>query len=127
MGMRWPPVLRSRFVVVPGVLAALIGGWNIYVARHDHGRVAGQVVDGAGHPVAGATVVLFEQQFTNQVERARTKTESGGWFHFTGNRSHLIELQASGPGGGASPRRIVRLWFRAQDRVLRHALVVSGR
>jgi len=123
--MRLPAVLRSRFVVVPAALVALIGGWNVYVARHDHGWLAGRVVDAAGHPVTGATVVLFEQQFTNQVERARTETDGGGWFHFIGNKSHLIELQASGPGGQASPRRIVRLWFRAQDRVLQQPLVVS--
>jgi Carboxypeptidase regulatory-like domain len=124
--MRRPAVLRSRFVVVPVALAMLIGGWNVYVARHDHGRLTGRVVDTAGHPVAGATVVLFEQQFTNQVERARTETDGGGWFHFTGSKSHLIELQASGPGRQVSPRRIVRLWFRAQDRVLQQPLVVSG-
>lgn len=122
-----PPLLRSRFVVVPAALAVLIGGWNVYVARHDHGRLAGRVVDAGGHPVAGATVVLFEQQFTNQVERARTDTDGDGWFHFTGNKSHLIELQASGPGALGSPRRVVRLWFRAQDCVLQRPLVVSAR
>jgi hypothetical protein len=124
--MRCPPVLRSRFTVVPALLAALIGGWNLYVARHDHGRVAGRVVDATGHPVAGATVVLYEQQFTNQVERAHTETDADGWFQFTGNRSHLISLQANGPDRQASARRIVRLWFRAQDRVLQHSLVVSA-
>ncbi len=125
--MRWSSVLRNRFVVVPAVLAMLIGGWNVYVAQHSHGRLAGRVVDVNGHPVAAATVVLYEQQFTNQVERARTLTDTDGVFHFTGNNSHLVELQASGPGGVASPRRIVRLWFRAQDRMLAHPLVVRAR
>jgi hypothetical protein len=120
-------MLHNRFVMVPAMLAILIAGWNIYVAQHDHGRLAGRVVDSDGHPVADATVVLYEQQFIDQVERARTLTDAQGWFHFNRNASHLIELQAIGPGGAGSPRRVVRLWFRAQDRVLRSSLVVSPR
>ena len=119
-------MLRSRFVVVPAVLVALVAGWNVYVGQHDHGRVTGLVVDTGGHPVAGATVMLFEQQFANQVERARTKTGVDGRFGFIGSRSHRIELQASSPAGGMSVRRSVRLWFRAQDVVVRPPLVVPG-
>jgi hypothetical protein len=116
--------LRSRFVVVPALLAALVGGWNLYVARHDHGRISGLVVDASGHPDAGATVFLYEQQFTNQVERARTTTDAQGRFNFSTNRSHRIEVQALGQDGAKSTRRLVRLWFRAQDRVLRTPLVL---
>lgn len=124
--MRLPPILRSRFVVVPVALAALIGGWNLYVGRHDHGRIAGRVVDPGGHPLAGATVILFEQQFANQVERARTVSDAAGRFGFVGNASHRIELQASGPHGGMSSRLRVRLWFRAQDVALEHPLRVAA-
>ncbi|HSU06611.1 MAG TPA: carboxypeptidase-like regulatory domain-containing protein [Acetobacteraceae bacterium] len=124
--MKFVPLLRSRFVVVLLVLGLLVAGWNVYVARHDHGLIGGTVVDAAGHPVSGATVVLYEQQFTNQVERARTTTDAEGRFRFSGNRSHRVELQASGPGGAMSARRIVKLWFRAQDWVLKEPLVVGG-
>ena len=113
-------------MVVPAVLVVLVAGWNVYVGQHDHGRVTGLVVDTGGHPVAGATVMLFEQQFANQVEQARTKTGADGRFGFTSNRSHRLELQASGPAGGASARRSVRLWFRAQDVVVQRPLVVPG-
>lgn len=125
--MRVPPVLRSRFVVVPLVLALVIGGWNIYVLQNDHGRIAGLVVDTAGNPISGATVVLFERQFSNQVELAHTLTDSDGRFRFAGNRSHVIALQAHLNDGRASPRTMVRLWFRAQDRVLSRPLTIAGR
>ncbi len=122
--MRLGRMLRSRFVVVPLVLAAAVGGWNLYVAQHDNGRLAGRVVDASGQPVATATVRLYEQQFTNQVERERTRTDGEGWFHFFGNRSHLVQVQAETDDGRGSPRETVRLWFRAQDRTLVRPLVV---
>lgn len=119
--------VRSRFVIVPAVLAVVIGGWNWYVARHDHGRLAGVVVTASGQPVPGATVVLYQQQFTNQIEHARTETDAAGRFRFAGNNAHLLQLQARAPDGAESPRVTVRLWFRAQDRVLSRPLVVGAR
>ena len=113
-------------MVVPGVIVAAIGGWNVYVAQHAHGLLAGRVVDASGQPVAGAEVVLFEQQFTNQVAQDRTRTDSLGWFRFRENRSHAVQVQAQTPNGQASRRETVRLWFRAQDRVLTRPLVVAG-
>ena len=120
-------LLRSRFVIVPAVLAVLIGGWNLYVARHDHGRLAGEVVTASGQPVSDATVILYQQQFTNQIEHARTQTDAMGRFHFGDNNAHLVQLQAQAPDGAQSPRVTVRLWFRAQDRVLSRPLVVGAR
>ena len=114
-------ILLSRFVIVPALLAVVVAGWNVYVSLHDHGLLAGRVVDAHGAPVEGATVILFAHDFVTQVEKARTKTEAGGVFRFTSNDSHLVQLQAE-DGGERSPRITVRLWFRAQDRDLRTPL-----
>jgi hypothetical protein len=104
-------------VAVPVVLGVVIGAWNLYVALHAHGLLEGRVVDAAGKPVDGATVTLFVHDFVTQVEKAKTRTDATGEFRFTDNDSHLIQLQAT-DGTMASPRITVRLWFRAQDRVL---------
>ena len=119
-------ILLSRFVVVPLVIAVLIGAWNIYVSSHDHGLLAGRVVDATGRPMANATVILFTHDFVTQVEKARTATDANGAFRFDHNDSHLVQLQAQ--DGNQSSRRItIRLWFRAQDRVLRKPLVLTPR
>lgn len=117
-------ILLSRFVIVPALLAVVVAGWNVYVSLHDHGLLAGRVVDAHGAPVEGATVILFAHDFVTQVEKARTKTEAGGVFRFTSNDSHLVQLQAE-DGGERSPRITVRLWFRAQDRMLRTPLQLA--
>jgi hypothetical protein len=122
---RWRRVLASRFVIVPAGLAAVVVAWNIYVTLHAHGIVAGEVVNAAGRPVAGATVTLYRLNFITEVEAGRTRTDARGRFRFTDNRSHLIELQAA-EGKRASPRVTVRLWFRAQDRVLGKPLRIAG-
>lgn len=117
-------ILLNRFVIVPLSLAIIVIGWNIYVSLHDHGLLAGRVVDAAGHPVAGATVILFTHDFVTQVEKARTRTGADGVFRFTNNDSHLVQLQAQ--DGGQDSRKItIRLWFRAQDRVLRKPLTLT--
>ncbi len=72
--MRWRRALSSRFVVVPAVIVVTVIAWNLYVTRHDHGLLQGRVVDAAGHPVGGATVILFAHDFVTQVEKARTHT-----------------------------------------------------
>ncbi len=119
--MNWRRALRSRFVVVPVIIAVTVGVWNSYVALHAHGVLEGRVVDAAGHPVDGATVVLFTHDFVTQVEKAHTRTDATGAFRFNGNDSHLIQLQAQ-DGAVTSPRVTIRLWFRAQDRVLQQPL-----
>lgn len=123
---RFGRLLAHRFVAVPLGLAAVIIAWNIYVSLHANGLIAGEVVDAKGRPVANATVTLYRLNFITEVESARTNTDASGHFRFTDNRSHLIELQASRPGRGQSPRITVRLWFRAQDRRLDEPLRLSG-
>jgi hypothetical protein len=115
--MTWRRVLLSRFFLVPVLLLAGIGGWNLYVGLHAHGLLEGSVVDAAGRPVPGATVILSVHDFVTQVEKARTQTDAAGGFRFDDNNSHLIQLEAQA-GGSASQRVIVRLWFRGQDRVI---------
>jgi hypothetical protein len=118
-------ILTSRFFIVPVVIALLTGGWNIYVSLHAHGQLAGRVVDANGRPVTGATVVLYTHDFVTQAEKERTKTGTDGAFRFSDNDSHLIQLQAI-EGPQSSPRVTVRLWFRAQDRVLAAPLVIGA-
>jgi hypothetical protein len=107
--------LRSRWVVVPATIAIATLLWTAYVSTHDHGIVAGRVVDAAGRPVSGATVMLFERGFVTHQERERKISDADGAFRFTDNRSHSIQLEADAPGLGRTDRRIVRLWFAAQD------------
>ncbi len=119
--MRWRRALRSRFVIVPAAIAVTVIAWNLYVTLHAHGLLQGRVVDAAGHPVDGATVILFAHDFVTQIEKARTHTNAAGEFSFDHNDSHLIQLQAQ-DGSARSPRITIRLWFRAQDRVLQQPL-----
>jgi len=119
-------LLLNRFVAVLAALAAGTGLWNLYVALHDHGMVAGRVVDARGQPVAGATVVLWVLNFTTFVEKARVATDADGRFVLINSDSHHILLSAEKPGAGRSTRMDVRLYFRAQDIELDAPLVLRG-
>jgi len=122
----WRRLIINRFVLVPVSIVVVVLVWNAYVATHDHGVVAGRVVDMSGQPVPGATVVLWALNFTTYVEKTRATTDSAGRFVITDNDSHNIRLAAEKPGIGRSARVPVRLYFRAQDIQLREPLVLSG-
>ncbi|WP_428488825.1 carboxypeptidase-like regulatory domain-containing protein [Rhodopila sp.] len=121
----WRRILLSRFFIVPAILVVAIAGWNVYVGLHAHGLLRGRVLDAAGHPVADATVILSVHDFVTQVEKARTKTDPAGRFHFDDNDSHLIQLEAKS-GAGSSPRVTIRLWFRGQDRTIAEPLRLAS-
>jgi len=123
---RWRRSVFNRFVLVPAGIAVAVALWNVYVSTHDHGLVAGRVVDTAGRPVAGATVALWVLNFTTYVEKTRATTDSEGRFVITDNDSHNIRLAAEKPGIGRSPRVPVRLYFRAEDIELREPLVLAA-
>jgi hypothetical protein len=120
--MSW---MRSRWVLVPGAMLVVVALWNLYVMANAGGVVTGLVVDAAGSPVPGATVLLYERAFITNNEKQRTTTGPDGRFRFEGNASHALQLQAEGPGG-RSERRTVRLWFRAQNRDIAEALRLGG-
>ena len=122
----WRRLVINRFVLVPATIAMAVLLWNVYVSTHNHGVVAGQVVDMAGQPVPGATVVLWVLNFTTYVEKTRATTDSTGRFVITDNDSHNIRLAAEKPGIGRSGRVPVRLYFRAQDIEVREPLTLSG-
>ena len=107
--------VASRWVIVPGGIIVVTLVWLAYVGSHNHGIVEGRVVDAAGQPVAGASVLLFERGFVTHQERGRTTSDAQGAFRFTDNRSHSIQLEAEAPSMGRTDRRILRLWFAAQD------------
>lgn len=107
--------IRSRWVIVPGLMVVVTLAWLAYVNGHNHGVIEGSVVDAAGRPVAGASVRLFERGFVTHEERGRATTDAKGAFRFADNRSHSIQLEAEAPGLGRTDRRILRLWFAAQD------------
>jgi hypothetical protein len=123
---RWRRLLVNRFVLVPAAIAVVISLWNVYVATHDHGVVIGRVVDDAGRPVGGATVVLWVLNFTTYVEKARATTAPDGRFQLVNAEFHNLQLIAEKPGVGRSPRVPVRLYFRAEDVELGEPLVLSA-
>jgi hypothetical protein len=124
--MRIPGWVLSRWVVVPGTLAVLIGAWNIHVAANANGRIEGLVVDRAGRPVQGATVTLYNRSFITNEARAQATTDASGRFRFDGNTSHAVQVQAEAPGFSRSERMTLRLWFRAQDFVAHEPLVLAA-
>ena len=123
---RWYRFVVNRFVMVPVSIGIAVALWNAYVSLHDHGVVAGHVVDVAGKPVEGATVVLWVLNFTTYVEKTRATTSADGGFVIRGNDSHNVQLEAEKPGVGRSPRVPVRLYFRAEDVSLPTPLVLAG-
>jgi hypothetical protein len=123
---RWRRWILNRFVLVPAAIAVAIVLWNAYVSTHNHGVVAGRVVDPSGQPVSGATVVLWVLNFTTYVEKSRATTDAAGRFVITDNDSHNIRLAAEKPGVGRSSRVPVRLYFRAEDIELSEALVLNA-
>lgn len=125
--MTLPAWLRSRWVVVPGLLAFVTLGWNLYVGANATGVIEGQVVDRNGRPVEGATVTLFNRSFITNDPRQRTVTGADGRFRFENNDSHAVQLEAELAGAARSERVTLRLWFRAQERRLERPLVVAAR
>jgi Carboxypeptidase regulatory-like domain len=114
----WRRILFNRFVLVPAAIVLAVALWNIYVATHNHGLIAGRVIDANGQPVAEATVALWVFNFTTYEERERVKTNADGTFRFTNNPSHRIQISAEKQGVGRSPRVPVFLYFKAQDTTL---------
>jgi carboxypeptidase family protein len=112
--MSWR-VLTHRFVAVPLALAVVVAAWNVYIAFNDHGVIEGMVIDGAGRPVAGATVTFFERNFIYYEEKQRAVTNTQGVYRFTGTKTHIGQLEARTDDGRKSERRQLRLWFRSQD------------
>ena len=117
----------NRWVIVPGALALTMAIWLAYVTTHNHGLLEGTVVDGSGKPVSGATILLFERGFVTHQEKARTTTDANGHFRFNDQPSHSVQLEAEAPGLGRTDRRVVRLWFAAQDTRLAKPLAFAGK
>ena len=122
----WYRLLVNRFTVTLASIALAVAIWNVYVSLHDHGVVEGHVVDAAGQPVEGATVVLWVLNFTTYVEKTRATTNADGSFVIRGNDSHNIRIEAEKPGVGRAARIPVRLYFKAEDVTLAAPLVLTA-
>ena len=125
--MSMPHWATSRWVIAPLVIAGLVLAWNGYVALNDGGLVEGQVVDASGRPVPDAIIILLERHFVMHNERQRTRTDREGRFRFAGNDNHSLQLEAETASLGRSERRVVRLWFRAQNVTLAEPLRFAGK
>ena len=115
--------LKSRWFIVPAAFIAVTLGWLAYVERPRRtasSRASSSTPAGARSP--GATVVMFERGFVTHEQRGRATTDADGTFRFTDNRSHSIQLEAEAPGLGRTDRRVLRLWFAAQDARLHEPL-----
>ena len=119
---RW---VSNRWFVVPALFAVVVAAWNSYIALNNGGVVEGRVVDRQGRPVPGASVALLERHFVLHNERQRTRTDGEGRFRFSGNDSHSLQLEAEAAGLGRSERKVVRLWFRAQNVRLDEPIVLG--
>lgn len=122
MGWRW---LVNRVTITFGAIALVVVLWNLYVAAHDDGILAGTVVGPDGQPVAGAEVVLSERTIVSLDPIAETTTDGDGHFRFNRHDQHRVVLTASKPGVGASGRLEVRLYFRNQNRELAEPLQLA--
>lgn len=123
--MRWS-WLNNRFVITFGAIAILVAVWNVYIAFHDHGLIEGRVVGPKGAPVAGATVTLSERTLLVSQERARTRTDAGGRFKFTGHRLHRPYLTVEKDGVGQFGPRQYPLYFEGEDLILKKPLKLTA-
>jgi hypothetical protein len=121
----WYRLLVNRFTIVVASIALVVAVWNVYVSLHDHGVVEGRVVDASGHPVEGATVVLWVLNFTTYVEKTRATSGADGGFVVRGNDSHNIQIGAEKAGVGRAARIPVRLYFKGEDVILTAPLVLA--
>jgi hypothetical protein len=115
-------ILFNRYTVVFGTIAVVVIAWNLYVATHNDGRIAGRVVGPDGQAVAGAMVTLREKTLTALEPRATAETDGAGGFVFAGQRLHHFVLEAAKSGVGKSERTAYRLAFRGQNRALAEPL-----
>jgi len=111
-------ILLNRYTVVFGAIAVAVTAWNLYVATHSAGRIAGQVIGPDGQAVPGATVTLREKTLTTLEPRGAAYTDQAGKFAFTGQRVHHFVLEAAKEGVGKSERTAYRLAYRGQSLTL---------
>ena len=108
-------VLRHRVVWFPALLLLVAGGWNLYVIGHDDGIIQGSVRTSDGRPAANIEVVFLERDFVSYQEKQRTRTDAEGRYRFDNMQVHIGQVEARAPDGARSERRLLRLWFRAQN------------
>jgi Carboxypeptidase regulatory-like domain len=114
--------LVNRVTITFGAITLVVLLWNLYVAAHDDGILAGTVVGPDGQAVPGAEVVLSERTIVSLEPIAETVTDGQGRFQFSRHDRHRVVLSARKAGVGASGRLEISLYFRNQNRALEEPL-----
>lgn len=107
-------ILRNRFTLTFAGLALVAVVWNVYVAANAGGQVDGRVLNGAGQPVAGATVVLSRKTVASVEKVSETRTDADGRYRFDRHGQYAIVLSAQSNDSRSQPLRLPLL-FRNQN------------
>jgi len=118
-------LLCNRYSITFGIIALIALVWNIFIAFHDDGIIAGRVVSADNRPVAGATVTLFEKTLFVAEPRMKTTTDEKGEFVFSGHNFYRIWLEAKKEGVGIFPKTEYRLYFRGQNKRFQEAFLLG--
>jgi hypothetical protein len=96
------------------LLAALIGGWVLYINVNSDGIVTGLVVDEAGDPVFGATVVIREKTLNYTFPPIKVTTNGEGVYTFENIDMIEFIIEADKEHYRASEKKRYHLYFRGQ-------------
>jgi len=113
----------KRWLIGLGVLVVLVLGAWIYIKANQTGEVRGLVVDGAGRPVAGATVRLREKTLNLIKQGITTETDAEGRFIFTDQAIIEFFIDARTDGVVSEEYRY-HLYFKEQDFELPDPIVI---
>ncbi len=109
-------ILLNRYTIVLGTLALVVIAWNLYVATHNHGRIAGRVI-GTGRPASrrGDRDPEGEDADHARAESGRPDGWGGESSFSWAKHAHHFVLEAVKDGVGKSERTAYRRAFRGQN------------
>ncbi len=95
-------------------LAALLIFWIIYTHATADGILTGEVVNGSGRPIAGATVMLRDKTLDLIKPPILTRTNSDGIFTYHHNKLYSFFVSARKAGYVTSTEVHYHLYFELQ-------------